>query len=158
MHQEITKGFTIQEMTIRDYNEILALWQNCEGIGLSDADSREGIESFLAHNPGLAFVAREGASHRGEPVGAVLCGTDGRRGYIHHLAVSQSHRHQGLGRALVDLCLNTLHRIGIQKCHIFVYRDNADAIAFWNIIGWTQRVELTIMSRSIGKYLPTRMK
>jgi len=150
VHQEIAKSFTIQEMTIRDYDETLALWQNCEGIGLSDADSREGITSFLAHNPGLAFVAREGASHSGELIGAVLCGNDGRRGYIHHLAVSQSHRHQGLGRALVDRCLDALRQIGIQKCHIFVYRDNADAIAFWNMIGWTQRVEMAIMSRSIA--------
>ena len=104
----------------------------------------------MAHNPGLVFVAREGTSDSGALIGAVLCGNDGRRGYIHHLAVSQSHRHQGLGRELVDRCLNALRRIGIQKYHIFVFGGNADAVAFWNMIGWTQRVELTIMSRSIA--------
>lgn len=145
MRQENAKGFIMQEMTIGDYDEVLALWRACEGVGLSDADSREGIASFLDHNPGLGHVAHDG----NELVGAILCGTDGRRGYIHHLAVSKHHRHQGLGRALVGLCLDSLHQIGIQKCHIFVFGDNADAIAFWSKVSWTQRVELTIMSRVI---------
>jgi len=139
-------SYAIREMTIGDYDEVLALWKACEGVGLSDADSREGIASFLDRNPNLGHVARDG----NELVGAILCGTDGRRGYIYHLAVSKHHRHRGLGRALVGRCLDALHRIGIQKCHIFVFADNADAIAFWNVIGWTQRVELTIMSRSIA--------
>ena len=139
-------SYAIREMTIRDYDEVLSLWKACEGVGLSDADSREGIESFLDRNPCLGHVARDGS----ELVGAILCGTDGRRGYIHHLAVSKHHRHQGLGRALVGRCLDALRRIGIQKCHIFVFGDNAGAIAFWNKVSWTQRVELTIMSRSIA--------
>ena len=145
MHQEIAKDFTIQEMTIGDYDEVLALWKACEGVGLSDADSREGITSFLDRNPGLGHVTRDG----NELVGAILCGTDGRRGYIHHLAVSKHHRHRGLGRVLVGRCLDALNRIGIQKCHIFVFTDNTDAIAFWNKVSWTQRMELTIMSRVI---------
>ena len=139
-------SYAIREMTIGDYNEVLSLWKACEGVGLSDADSREGITSFLDRNPGLGHVARDG----NELVGAILCGTDGRRGYIHHLAVSKHHRHQGLGRALVDRCLSALRQVGIQKCHIFVFTDNAAAIAFWNKVGWTQRVELTINSRSIA--------
>jgi len=50
----------------------------------------------------------------------------------------------------VDRCLDALRRIGIQKCHIFVFADNTAAMAFWNKVGWTQRVELTIMSRVIA--------
>lgn len=133
----------IREMTIHDYEEVLVLWQTSEGVGLSDADSEQSIASYLHRNPGLSFVASDGQ----HLVGAVLCGHDGRRGYIHHLAVSKSHRRQALGRALVDRCLSALRRDGIAKCHIFVFADNRDTIGFWKGIGWTQRVELVMMSQ-----------
>jgi ribosomal protein S18 acetylase RimI-like enzyme len=131
-------GIVIREMSIQDYDEVLALWRASEGVGLSDADSEEGVARFLDRNPGLSFVAWDGE----HLVGVVLCGHDGRRGYIHHLAVSKPHRRQGLGRALVERCLSALRRAGIGKCHIFVFADNQDTIAFWKKIGWTQRVEL----------------
>ena len=133
----------IREMTIEDYDAVLALWQVSEGVGLSDADSEESIGLYLDRNPGLSFVAH-GGKHL---VGAVLCGHDARRGYIHHLAVSKPHRRQGLGRALVERCLTALRQDGIDKCHIFVFADNQDTIAFWKSIGWTQRVELVVMSQ-----------
>jgi len=134
--------FEIREMTIQDFEPVLALWQASEGIGLSDSDSRESIASFLERNPGLSFLARKGDLL----LGAVLCGHDGRRGYIHHLAVNQSHRHQGIGKALVDYCLNSLKLAGIQKCHLFVFHDNYDAISFWMKCGWTKRIDLVVMS------------
>ncbi|MBC8248084.1 MAG: GNAT family N-acetyltransferase [Anaerolineales bacterium] len=136
-------SIVIREMTIQDYAEVLALWQASDGVGLSDADSEEGVACFLDRNPGLSFVARDDE----HLVGAVLCGHDGRRGYIHHLAVSKSHRRRGLGRALVERCLSALRRDGIDKCHIFVFADNQDTIAFWKSIGWAQRVELVMMSQ-----------
>ena len=138
-------SIVIREMTIQDYDEALALWQASEGVGLSDADSEERIARYLNRNPGLSFVARDGE----HLVGAVLCGHDGRRGYIHHLSVSESHRRRGLGRVLVERCLPALSRAGIGKCHIFVFADHQNAIAFWKNIGWTQRVELVMMSRYI---------
>jgi len=136
----------IREMTIADYEPIYALWQASEGIGLSDADSKEGIKRFLARNPGLSYIALEGE----QLVGAALCGHDGRRGYIHHLAVAKSHRQQGIGRSLVGRCMYALMRIGISKCHLFVFGDNKEAIKFWNKVGWTERVELMMMSQQIA--------
>jgi ribosomal protein S18 acetylase RimI-like enzyme len=136
----------IREMTIADYEPVYTLWQNSEGIGLSDADSKEGIKHFLVRNPGLSFVAFEGD----QLVGAALCGHDGRRGYIHHLAVAKSHRKQGIGKSLVGRCMYALMRIGIAKCHLFVFDDNQEAIKFWNKVGWTERVELMMMSQKLA--------
>ncbi len=136
-------SIVIREMVVQDYGEVLALWRVSEGVGLSDADSEESIARYLARNPGLSFVACDGE----HLVGAVLCGHDGRRGYIHHLSVSKSHRRRGLGRVLVERCLSALMRAGIGKCHIFVFAANTDTIAFWKGIGWTQRVELAMMSQ-----------
>jgi len=136
----------IRPMTIADYDQVYALWQACEGVGLSAADEPQAIRAYLERNPGLSAVALDG----GRVVGTVLCGHDGRRGYIHHLAVAQSHRRRGIGRALVERILSALMAQGIQKCHLFVFGENRQAIAFWERVGFSQRVELVMMSRQIA--------
>ncbi len=139
----------ITPMTIADYDEVIALWQSTPGIGLSDADSREGIQRYLESNPRMSFVARSG----GKLVGAALCGHDGRRGYLHHLAVHPDHRKSGTGRLLSERCLTALKNEGITRCHIFVYANNTVGLAFWNKLGWYERTEMKLMSFDIFKLL-----
>jgi putative acetyltransferase len=135
----------IHEMSIEDYPEIYKLWEMSDNIGLSKADSLHSIKGFLERNPGMSFTAWA----EGELIGTVLCGHDGRRGYIHHLMVHPEHRRKGLGKSLVSRCMFALTRIGIQKVHLFVFEDNQSGIKFWESLGWTKRVELTMMSQKI---------
>ena len=136
----------ISPSEIELYDDVLALWQQCEGVGLSDADSRESIQAYLDRNPGMSLVA----TADGKVVGTTLAGHDGRRGYIHHLAVHPSCRRQGTGRKLVDRCLAALGDAGIQKCYIFFFLENADGIAFWKSAGWTPRSDLGVESKTVG--------
>jgi ribosomal protein S18 acetylase RimI-like enzyme len=136
---------TISPFTIESYDDILALWQQCGGIGLSEADSRDNIRSYLERNPGMSFVAMD----YGRIVGAILAGYDGRRGYIHHLAVHPDHRRQGVGRQLAEHCLQKLKKAGIQKGHIFIFNNNTDGITFWKSVGWTYRADISVMSKTI---------
>ena len=85
---------TIRPMVMTDYEAVRPLWESCEGIGLNDADRPGALRRYLARNPGMSFVARDGDS----VVGAVLCGHDGRRGYLNHLAVPPAYRRQGIAR------------------------------------------------------------
>ncbi|UCE01481.1 MAG: GNAT family N-acetyltransferase [Candidatus Latescibacterota bacterium] len=135
-------GWSIRAMTLEDYDRVYALWETCAGLGLSAADSRAGIAALLGRNPGMSFVAVSGR----DIVGSALCGHDGRRGYIHHLAVSTTCRHQGIARALLDRCLNALANCGIDKCHAFVYADNEEGARFWLHVGAARRVELELFS------------
>ncbi len=135
----------IQPFAIDEYDAVVALWQATEGVGLSGSDTRPKIAQFLERNPGLSFVAYDGDLL----AGAVLCGHDGRRGYIHHLAVRVSHRRRGIGRQLVERCLSALEAAGIDKCHLFVFAENQDAVDFWKDTGWVSRVELAMMSRRL---------
>jgi ribosomal protein S18 acetylase RimI-like enzyme len=130
-------------MTAADYDAVFALWRVTEGMGLSEADSREGIHAYLERNPGLSLVARQG----GQIIGAVLCGHDGRRGFLHHLAVALPYRGQGVGRRLVETCLAKLAAVGIQRCHLFVHVDNCAGETFWRRAGWGERAELKVYSR-----------
>jgi ribosomal protein S18 acetylase RimI-like enzyme len=134
---------TIETVTMEDYDDILQLWKEAQGVGLSASDERRSFASYLARNPGFSLVARDGE----QIVGVILCGHDGRRGYIHHLAVSHSHRRRGIGRRLVRRCTSLLKADGIQKCHLFVFRANQEARSFWESVGWHHREDLTMMSR-----------
>lgn len=123
----------IEAMIPADYDEVRALWLSCEGIGLDDrSDSREQIHFYLQRNPGLSQVVR----HYNRIVAAILCGHDGRRGYLSHLAVLPEYRRSGLGRRLVDLCLKNLAAAGLPGCNIRLYTSNAAGRAFWRGIGW----------------------
>ena len=135
-------SITISTFTINIYNDVISLWKGCEGIRLSDADSEENIRKQLERNPNMSFIAYENK----KLVGAVLCGHDGRRGYIHHLGVHQDYRRQGIGRSLIIKCLSKLQSIGIEKCHTFVFNDNTAGINFWKNIGWTQRTDISVVS------------
>ena len=111
----------------------------------SDVDSEYGIGLYLARNPGLSFVAIDS----GKIVGAVLCGHDGRRGYINHLAVAEKYRRCGIGKNLVENVLGRLRQKGISKYNGFVFKDNLEALEFWQSIGWAQRDDLKVVSKNI---------
>ena len=137
---------TYVEFSFSDYVDAAALWQATEGVGLSAADAPERIKAYLARNPGMSFVARQD----GLLVGAVLCGHDGRRGYLHHLAVLTGWRGRGIGSELARRGLDALASAGIDKCHLFVFRDNQSGAAFWRRVGWVDRDDILMMSKNIG--------
>lgn len=136
----------IREMTIADHPAVMDLLRATPGVSLRDADSREATARYLGRNPSLSFVAEEGAESGGHLVGCVMCGHDGRRGYLQHLAVAPSHRRQGIGRALVAACLDSLESLGIRKTHIDVLVSNREALRFWIREGWRKRDDIVRLS------------
>jgi ribosomal protein S18 acetylase RimI-like enzyme len=132
----------IRPMIMPDYAAVRALWASCEGVGLSSADRPEALRSYLARTPGMSCVAVREA----QIVGAALCGHDGRRGYLNHLAVDPTHRRQGVARRLVAHCLAALQEAGIAKCHLFVFASNREGRSFWRHIGWELRHDLAVAS------------
>jgi N-acetylglutamate synthase len=134
----------IREFVPADYDSVCSVWLAAPGVVLRDADAREPITAYLAHNQGLSFVALDG----GRLVGAVLCGTDGRRGYLQHLAVAPTHQRRGIGRRLAERCVAALAVRGVDKCHLMVLADNIDGAAFWARLGWKDRLDIRLMSHT----------
>lgn len=129
-------------MQISDYDAVIQLWHDCEGLSLRDADSPGGIGRYLARNPGLSFVALDGNGI----VGSIMAGHDGKRGYIQHLAVADSQRNQGVATRLVEHCLAALKALGIEKSHVHVQKDNQSGRRYWSSRGWAQRSEVVMYS------------
>lgn len=136
-----SNGAIVRHFRVEDYDAVVALWRRTEGVGLSESDTRSAVAAYLRRNPRLSFIAWKD----GRIIGAVLCGHDGRRGYLHHLAVAKRHRRRGIGRQLVNACLSQLRALGIHKCNIFVFADNAHGIRFWKRIGWNFRADLRML-------------
>jgi len=132
----------IRDFTIQDHEEAFALWKSSEHIGLSSADDWVKIKKLLERNPGMSKVAVE----NGQIIGTILCGHDGRRGYLYHLYVEPHYRRQGLGKKLVEACLEALHQQGINKCHLFIFGGNEAGKQFWHNTGWQKRDDIVVFS------------
>ena len=123
-----------REFSIRDYDAALELWQRVEGLEIAEGDDRESIACFLARNPGLSRVATDGTAI----VGVALCGHDGRRGYIYHLAIDPAYQARGLGKRLMDESLDGLRQVGLKRALILVAHDNPRGRKFWRRHGWEE--------------------
>ncbi|MCY9664215.1 GNAT family N-acetyltransferase [Paenibacillus alginolyticus] len=134
--------YEIREMTINDYEMSIELWQRTEGMALSEADSKESINYYLNRNNGMSCVCVD----KERVIGTILCGHDGRRGYIYHVAVDPEYRGKALGKKLVVSSLKKLKLEGICKCHIMVIAVNEIGNKFWGRTGWIRRDGILLYS------------
>ena len=142
---DLTK-FEIRVMTIDDYEKVYALWMSCKNMGFNNLDdSREGIAKYLRRNPATCFVAECGDSI----VGVILSGHDGRRGFIHHLAVAENCRRQGIATELLECAVSSLAAEGINKVALLVFNRNEAGNAFWEKNGFTSREDLVYRNKAL---------
>ena len=132
-------------MTIEDYDEAYAIWVACHNGLNSTDDSKEGISKYLKRNPSTSFVATKD----GHVVGVILCGHDGRRGYIQHMSISPDHRRLGIGSRLVELALEALNKEGIKKVALVAFKSNDLGNAFWEAQGFALREDLNYRNRAL---------
>ena len=136
---------TTREFVIGDYDRAVALWNAVDGVEICEGDSREEILAYLARNPGLSHVAEED----GTMAGAALCGHDGRRGFIYHLAVSPAYRGRGVGKLLLEACVRGLGSAGLKRGIILVEGKNSLGREFWLRNGWEDIAGALPMARDI---------
>ena len=129
----------VRIMTIEDYEGVYALWQKIKGFGIrSIDDSKEGVARFLKRNPTTSVVAEKD----GRIVGSILCGHDGRRGCLYHVCVDEDYRRHGIGKRMVVFAMKALKEEKINKVSLIAFTENDIGNAFWNTIGWTERLDL----------------
>lgn len=117
----------IRPLTPLDYDDVIELWRRCDGVEVGEGDDPESYNCYLVRNPGLSHAAEAD----GAIVGATLCGHDGRRGLVYHLAVAPEFRGRGIGKLLLKKGLDGLRESGISRAIILVAKDNALGREFW---------------------------
>jgi putative acetyltransferase len=130
----MTGKIETREFSIEDYAAAVELWKKVEGVEIAEGDSKDEITRYLLRNPGLSRVASAGSII----VGVALCGHDGRRGYIYHLAVDPNFQRRGVGKRLLDECLDRLRGTGVTRVLVMVAKDNPRGRDFWRSNGWEE--------------------
>lgn len=131
----------IESFTMDDYYSIIELWKKA-GINVGSSDTKEELEKMLNRNPNLFLVGKEDE----KTIAVVLGGYDGRRGYVHHLAVDPEYQNKGYGSALMKELLRRFKDMQVHKIHLFIEKYNRTVIDFYNKLGWEIRDDLVMMS------------
>lgn len=119
-------------MTIKDYDQVLALWTNTEGLKLDESDEFENMKYYLERNPGLSFIALIDDNI----IGTIKCGQDGRRGYIYHLTIDKKFKGNGISKELYRKSITELKKQRIYKCNLYVLSTNKQGLEYWEHNGW----------------------
>lgn len=135
----------LREMLETDLQKVRSLWIQV-GFDLTKSDSIPELQRMQKHNPGLCFVME---NDRKEIIGTVLGGFDGRRGWVHHLAIKKAYRNSGLGRRLMDKLVSSFEEKNVVKIKLEILQSNQGVLNFYKKLGWTLRDELTTMSLNL---------
>ena len=149
------KDILIRPFQMKDYEKVHRLWMTIHGFGIrSIDDSREGVLRFLKRNPGISVVAEE----KGQIVGSILCGHDGRTGSFYHVCVREDRRRQGIGKAMATACMVALQKEKVNKISLVAFSDNRIGNQFWKEEGWTEREDYNCYDFYLNEENITRFK
>jgi ribosomal protein S18 acetylase RimI-like enzyme len=113
-----------------DRASVIALWHAC-GLTRPWNDPVQDFTRALAGETSTVLVA-DGESGL---TGSVMIGDDGHRGWVYYLAVAESARRTGLGRALMAAAEEWLKARGCPKIQLMVRDSNEEALGFYAALG-----------------------
>jgi ribosomal protein S18 acetylase RimI-like enzyme len=126
-------ALAIAEIADGDVEAVIALWQRC---GLTRPWNDPASDIALARrspNSTLLVGRSDGAI-----VATAMVGHDGHRGWVYYVAADPEHRKKGFGRTVMDAAEQWLRAAGLPKLQLMVRRENAQAGAFYQSIGYEE--------------------
>lgn len=139
----------MDSLTITTYSDaahrsqVVALWQAVFGYEAAHNNPSLVIDKKLAVDDQLFFVAIAGAV----VVGTVMAGYDGHRGWIYSVAVSPSHRRQGVGSRLVSRAERVLTSKGAVKINLQIMEGNESVTGFYSSLGYSVEKRVSMGKR-----------
>ena len=131
----------IEKYSMKSYVEVITLWRKA-GISVGSSDTKEELEKMYQRNPQLFLIGKINK----KIVGVVMGGFDGRRGYLHHLAIDPDYQKRGYGKIMMDALLGKFRKMGVHKIHLFIEKYNKEVVKFYSNSGWEIRDDLIMMS------------
>ena len=121
----------IRPFQLSDESAVIDLWRRCDLVRPQN-DPAKDIRRKLAVQPQLFLVAVMDE----QIIGSVMAGYEGHRGWINYLATDPTHRHRGIGRALMLDAERLLRELGCPKINLQVRSTNRTVIEFYKAIGF----------------------
>jgi ribosomal protein S18 acetylase RimI-like enzyme len=131
----------IEIFKMQYYHEVVELWKRA-GIGIGSSDTKDEVATVFARNPDLFLIGKKNR----KIIAAVIGTFDGRRGYIHHLAVDPDYQNKGYGKIIMDEIIELFRDKKVHKIHLFIQKTNKQVVDFYNKLGWEIRDDIIMMS------------
>ena len=131
----------IEKFKIEYYDEVVGLWRKA-GVEIVSSDTIDEVTRVLNRNPDLFLI---GKLHE-KVISVVIGAFDGRRGYVHHLAVDPDYQKMGFGKTIMDALIEQFRTKNIQKVHLFIEKSKKSVVKFYSNLGWDVREDLVMMS------------
>nr|WP_315382154.1 GNAT family acetyltransferase [uncultured Sphingomonas sp.] len=120
----------IEEAGAADRDAVIALW-HAAGLTRPWNDPAADFDRAVNGAGSAILLLRDGAAL----IGTAMVGEDGHRGWVYYLAVAESARGQGHGRALMAAAEAWLRARGCPKLQLMVRAGNDAAIGFYRALG-----------------------
>ena len=136
----------IRSYQASDQEAVTALWRTVFTASPVWNHPKTDIQRKLAVQRDLFLVATQD----GELAGTAMAGYDGHRGWGYYVAVSPSHRRQGIGTALMREVEMRLAEIGCPKLNLQVRTTNQEVVAFYRQLGYEIEERISMGKRLAG--------
>jgi ribosomal protein S18 acetylase RimI-like enzyme len=143
----MAESYQIRQVNLPDeYTSLIRLWGSVgPGIGISRSDDLIELEKKFRLDPDLFLVAEE----KGQIIGSVIGGYDGRRGLIYHLAITVEHQHRGLGDRMLKEIEARLKARGCIKAYLLVKQGNPNLEHFYEKREWQSMDDIKIFGKNL---------
>ena len=145
-------SFEITPYSETHFAGVKSLWEEV----FPDDPPRDYAEISIAaktkEHPELFLLARDGK----RVVGSVMAGYDGHRGWLYRVAVAKTHRHQGVGAALIHEAEQLLWALGCVKINLQVRGTNQGVTAFYRNLGYVVEDRISMGKLAPDDPLPSR--
>ena len=123
---------TIRQARPDDHTALVILWRRA-GLTPDIGDDLASFAWAVTHFGAHYWVLTDDA---GRILGSVLAAFDGRRGWIHHLAVDPVHQRQGFGKRLMARAEQSLRDAGCPKINLLIEPRNRGVQVFYEGLGF----------------------
>jgi ribosomal protein S18 acetylase RimI-like enzyme len=137
---------TVSEFRDEHFAGVEALWQEAFPDDAPWNKASSALAEKMRFQPGLMLVALDDL----HVVGSVMAGYDGHRGWISRIAVLRTHRHKGIGHALLAEAEWRLAALGCIKVNLQVRETNAAVVRFYKEAGYEIEPRVSMSKRLPG--------
>ncbi len=139
-------AWVIRPFDMDDYPAVLRLWQTAgEGVSIRPSDRPAEIAKKCTRDADLFLVAES----QGMVIGVIMGAWDGRRGWLHHLAVDANHRRHGVARSLICHVEDRLRAKGCLKINLLVGKANRQARTLYRQLGYDEMTDYMPMGKEL---------